>query len=229
MPQPTPIVIAIAGGPASGKKSVQSALKSALETLHAAPFTVYTLHQTDFLRRPTTLHSTASAVNATADAERQEAYDLDALTDAITRQGQGADVVIVEGTYVLAFRRIVERADVKVFVDCDSDVRLARRVVRDLALGTPLDSIFEQHVRYSKTCYERTILPTKQISDIILPGGGSWSAGVELIAHGVVDDLVGKRGGVKATAGGKVDTMGLPLVLGETDLGVGMPSYYETV
>lgn len=84
-------------------------------------------------------------------------------------------------------------------MDCDADIRLARRVVRDLEeRAIPLDAIFDQHVRYSKEAYAQLILPTKQAADIILPGGavaGVNVAGVELIAHGVMDELMGRGRG----------------------------------
>lgn len=93
--------------------------------------------------------------------------------------------------------------------------------------GIPLDAIFEQHVRYSKTAYSQLILPTKQSADIILPGGGAGGgagvnvAGVELIANGVMDELKGCGKGVGSVGNG---------FLAEGDLlSAGLPSYYETV
>ncbi|RPB10111.1 P-loop containing nucleoside triphosphate hydrolase protein [Morchella conica CCBAS932] len=121
------------------------------------------------------------------------------VVDAQHRRGgertvvEAPDVVIAEGCYLLTHRRLVELAGVKIFVDCDADVRLARKVVRDQETSKlPLDVILDQYVRHCKPAYEQTILPTKTVSDIILPAGAE-GPGIELIAHGVMDDLKGRR------------------------------------
>lgn len=90
-------------------------------------------------------------------------------------------------------------------------------MIRDLEKGdVPLDSIFEQHVRFSKRSFEMDIAPTKVLSDIILPSA-SIDAGVELVARGVVDDVLG----VTARDSGKVAMErrgGLPRMLTEREL-----------
>ena len=74
----------------------------------------------------------------------------------------------------LAVRALLQLTDChckKVFVDSDADVRLARRVLRDLeSRGLPLEMVLDHHLKVSKVAYERHILPTKQVADIILPG-----------------------------------------------------------
>lgn len=161
--------------------------------------------------------------------------------------GEAPDVIIAEGCYLLTHKKLVDLATVKIFVDCDPDVRLARKgilscfisyivcgtygflvlVVRDQeerSLG--LDFILDQYVRHSKPAFEQTILPTKNVSDIILPAGAEGS-GVELIAHGVMDDIKGKRKRVSISHSAS-HTL-LPLALGEADLTTGVPSYYQAV
>ena len=116
----------------------------------------------------------------------------------------------------------------QIFVDSDSDVRLARRVVRDLEeRSLPLDAIFDQHLRHSKSSYELVILPTKQTADIILPGA-SIAGGVELIAQGVMDDVRSGRMRRGAGATEVVVHAGLD-ILSEADLVGGGVGYYETV
>jgi len=92
-----------------------------------------------------------------------------------------------------------------------------------------LDSILDEYVRYSKPTFEQAILPTKPISDIILPAGAE-GPGLDLIAHGVMDDIKRKRSrqslpGILASA----SHLHLPLTLSEADLTTGAPSYYQTV
>jgi len=250
------IIVAIAGGPAAGKKSVQRLLRSQLLELHGGPagsFTVVDLHLHDFLK-PCALSQFADGKTGKVDPERLEAYDLELLADAIEqlrgdgggsvnvpdidpstgeRRGEctlqaGADVIVVEGAYVLCSPRLVGVADVKIFVDSDPDVRLARRVVRDLEeRSLPLETIFDQHLRHSKSSYELVILPTKQTADIILPGA-SIAGGVELIAQSVMDDVRSGRMRKGAGATEVVVHAGLD-ILSEADLGGGGVGYYETV
>lgn len=131
----------------------------------------------------------------------------------------------------------MELASVKIFTETDPDVRLARRVIRDTAppYSIPLETIFDTHVRFGKPAAEITIQPTKVMADIILPKGAE-GPGVELIAHGVYDDLNLLRG--KGRGGGKGDRelglysgMAVGTTLKEADL-MGVTSslaYYETV
>ncbi|KAI5786366.1 hypothetical protein DFH27DRAFT_655892 [Peziza echinospora] len=154
------------------------------------------------------------------------------------------DVVLVEGQYLLCDQRLLESATVKIFVECDPDVRLARRVLRDSTQATTvpsptssspqtptttkpalsLDYIFDQHIRFSKPSSEIVIQPTKVLADIILPRGAE-GPGVELIANGVVDDLRDGRGRLRGEKGGeRGGERG-----GTTLLESGAGGYYEMV
>ncbi|KAI5815437.1 P-loop containing nucleoside triphosphate hydrolase protein [Pyronema omphalodes] len=192
-----PILIAIAGGSASGKKSVQTALANSLQS-HGT-VTVKCLHQTDFV----------SDKAVELDPEELDAFDLPRLHNEVSRlleaaeasRDKDSEVIIVEGSFVLLHQGIRDRADVKIFVDADADVRLARRVIRDLAgRQLPLETILDQHVRVSKAAYERHILPTKQVVDIILPGD-NINAGVDLVAQGIMDRVTDRKNGKAGTAG----------------------------
>lgn len=124
----------------------------------------------------------------------------------------------------------------KVFVDSDADVRLARRVLSLPA--TELQETLKAHVAFGKRNYEAVVAPTKQVADIILPDGGGREGetrnGVLLIAGGVMDDIVkvvGARAGLVGRAKsyeGK-EAKEAKGVLCEADLTMGMPTYYETV
>lgn len=57
-----------------------------------------------------------------------------------------------------------------------------------------METILDQHVRVSKAAYERHILPTKQVADIILPGD-NINAGVDLVAQGIMDRVTDKKNG----------------------------------
>ena len=121
------------------------------------------------------------------------------------------DVVLCEGSHLLAHPVLVSLAAVKIFTESDPDVRLARRVLRDSAppLSLPLEQIFDDHVRFGKPAAELAIQPTKILADIILPRGAE-GPGVELIANGILDDLkaLGKGAGAGAAGTGVIGRTG---------------------
>ncbi len=69
------------------------------------------------------------------------------------------NVVLLEGILVLFNSRVRSLLDMKIFVDLDSDLRLARRVVRDLALGRDLQGILSQYLRWVKPTFDDFIWP----------------------------------------------------------------------
>ncbi|KAK6336434.1 hypothetical protein TWF696_001989 [Orbilia brochopaga] len=100
-----------------------------------------------------------------------------------------ADVLLVEGCYMLCEKRLVEMVDIKVFVDLNADARLGRRVVRDTEeRGIPLDKVFDRYLRFGKRAFEGRIEPAKSRADIILPKGAEGAA-IDLIALGIWDDI----------------------------------------
>ncbi|KAF3078835.1 hypothetical protein TWF569_010277 [Orbilia oligospora] len=112
------------------------------------------------------------------------------------------DVLIVEGCYMLCEKRLVEMADIKVFVDLNADARLGRRVVRDTEeRGIPLDKVFDQYLRYGKRAFEGRIEPAKSRADVILPKGVEGAA-IDLIALGIWDDICAKADSVNNFSGG---------------------------
>ncbi|KAK6533026.1 hypothetical protein TWF281_007188 [Arthrobotrys megalospora] len=112
------------------------------------------------------------------------------------------DVLIVEGCYMLSEKRLVEMADIKVFVDLNADARLGRRVVRDTEdRGIPLDKVFDQYLRFGKRAFEGRIEPAKSRADVILPKGVEGAA-IDLIALGIWDDICAKADSVNNFSGG---------------------------
>ena len=82
------------------------------------------------------------------------------------------DVVLVEGILVFYDNAYRQMFDMKVFVDTDADIRLARRVKRDmLERNRTLEHILHQYEQFVKPCYEEFCLPTKKYADVIIPRG----------------------------------------------------------
>ncbi|BBK79968.1 uridine kinase [Streptococcus mutans] len=92
------------------------------------------------------------------------------------------DVFIVEGILVLEDQRLRDLMDIKLFVDTDDDIRIIRRIKRDMQeRGRGLDSIIEQYTRVVKPMYHQFIEPTKRYADIVVPEGVSNLVAIDLI------------------------------------------------
>ena len=90
-----------------------------------------------------------------------------------------ADVVIVEGILVLQFEKIRELLNMKIFVDTDDDVRLARRIQRDTQeRGRDVSGVIKQYTTFVKPMFDAHVLPSKKFADIIIP----WAKGNNYVA-----------------------------------------------
>ena len=95
-----------------------------------------------------------------------------------------AKVIVVEGILIFAEPELRERLDIKLFVDTDADVRILRRIVRDVRdRGRDLESIVTQYLTTVKPMHEAFVEPSKRNADIIVPNGGENTAAVEMLAH----------------------------------------------
>ena len=104
------------------------------------------------------------------------------------------DVFIVEGILVLEDKRLRDVMDIKIFVDTDDDVRIIRRIKRDLEeRGRSLDSVIEQYLSVVKPMYHQFIEPTKRYADIVIPEGVSNTVAIDLI-NTKVDSILRSRG-----------------------------------
>ncbi len=83
----------------------------------------------------------------------------------------GADVIILEGIFALYYNELLDLSDLKIFLDSDSDIRLARRLQRDiLERGRNIESVLNQYLETVKPSHQAFIEPTKKNADIIVPG-----------------------------------------------------------
>ncbi|GAB1525085.1 hypothetical protein RhiTH_008242 [Rhizoctonia solani] len=90
----------------------------------------------------------------------------------------GANIIIVEGIMALQDPQLRDLYDVKIFVQCDSDLMLARRIKRDVAeRGRDVDGILEQYLRFVKPAYDYFVAPTARYADIV----GVRNAGIYTI------------------------------------------------
>lgn len=99
-----------------------------------------------------------------------------------TQRIEPKDVVILEGILVLDSPEIRKLLDIKIFVDTDADVRIIRRIVRDMRdRGRSLDSVIKQYMEVVRPMHNEFIEPTKRYADIIIPEGGYNKVAVDIM------------------------------------------------
>ncbi|KAK3413117.1 hypothetical protein EUGRSUZ_I01725 [Eucalyptus grandis] len=95
-----------------------------------------------------------------------------------------SDVIILEGILVLHDPRVRDLMNMKIFVDTDSDIRLARRIQRDtIERGRDIQDVLDQYDRFVKPSFDEFILPSKKFADIIIPRGGDNDVAIDLIVQ----------------------------------------------
>lgn len=197
-----PLTIGVAGGTASGKTTVARRL---VERLGTHP--VALLDQDSYYRD---LADLPLEERARFNFDHPDAFDtallvrhLEELRDGKavdkpvysftqhTRTGETVrvnpgDVVILEGILILALEPVRELLDVKVFVDSDADVRVLRRVSRDIKeRGRDFDGVVEQYFRTVRPMHFGFVEPSKRYADIIIPHGGLNDIAIEMVAGAV--------------------------------------------
>ena len=91
-------------------------------------------------------------------------------------------VILVEGILIFAEPALLEQMDIKIFVDTDADIRLARRIKRDVEKrGRSMQSVLEQWCTTVKPMYEMYVEPTKKKADIIVPEGGRNQVALDML------------------------------------------------
>ncbi|CAB4005078.1 uridine-cytidine kinase 2-B, partial [Paramuricea clavata] len=101
-------------------------------------------------------------------------------------------VILFEGILVLYHKEIRDLLDMKLFVDCDSDTRLSRRVLKDTQEhGRDLDTVLSTYTELVKPAFEEFCLPTKKYADVIIPRGSDNTVGMEVIIRHITDILKG--------------------------------------
>ena len=99
-------------------------------------------------------------------------------------------VILVEGILILAAERLRSQMDVKIYVDTDADVRILRRVVRDVKQrGRSLESVVTQYLTTVKPMHEQYVEPSRRYADIIVPEGGRNAVALDMLVRRVEHHL----------------------------------------
>ena len=103
-----------------------------------------------------------------------------------TDKVEPAQVIIIDGILILENRTLRELMDVKVYVDTDPDVRLGRRLLRDVQeRGRSIESVLTQYFCTVKPMHDEFVEPSKRYADIIIPEGGFNSVAVSMLIHNI--------------------------------------------
>jgi uridine kinase len=193
-----PVVIAVAGGSASGKTTVVNEIKEALkgEDIVIIKHDDYYRDQSDKTmeeRRQTNYDHPSSLENDLLIKQLKElikgnpvdkpVYDFVLQTRSeVTERIEPARVIILDGILVLEDERIRKLTDIKIFVECDEDLRLIRRIRRDMVeRGRDFDHIISQYLATVKPMYHAFVSPSKRYADILIPNDFSHSVATDLI------------------------------------------------
>lgn len=193
-----PLIIGIAGGTGSGKSTVARKVAEALRDASVVALDMDGYYRNfshlpmDERRKINWDHPDAFdwdlLVMQLRDLARGEAiekpqYDFVTHTRrAETQRITPADVVVADGILLFADARVRELCDVKVFVDADADIRLVRRIQRDMRVrGRPLEEILQQYLTTVQPMHLQFVEPSKRYADIIVPRGGHNAVAIEMI------------------------------------------------
>ncbi len=103
-----------------------------------------------------------------------------------TERLHAPDVLVVEGILVLADPQLAERFDLRVYVHAPSDLRLARRLRRDLVeRGRTAESVLDQYLATVRPMHERFVAPSRQRASLVLDGGGPLQAAVDSLLEAI--------------------------------------------
>lgn len=193
-----PVVIGIAGGSGSGKSTV---LRHIIDAFGPEPIAVldhdayyYPLDHLPISARkkvnfdhPDALETSLMRQHLNAliagDVIDKPIYNFSTHTrETATVQIEPSPVIIVEGILVLAEPLLVERMDIKLFVDAADDVRLMRRIKRDLfERGRTIESILAQYERTVRPMHLEFVEPSKRKADVIIPRGGHNHVAIDMV------------------------------------------------
>jgi uridine kinase len=95
-------------------------------------------------------------------------------------------VIIVDGILIFENKELRDLMDMKVYVDTDADIRLARRILRDVReRGRSMESVITQYTSTVKPMHEEFVEPSKKYADVIIPEGGFNSVAVSMLIHNI--------------------------------------------
>ena len=195
------MVIGIAGGSGCGKTTITRKL------IESFGEDVSVIHHDNYYKAH---HSMSYAERARLNYDHPNAFDTDLLIRDLRRLKRGqniqcpvydyaihdrtdktvtikpARVIIVEGILIYDSRELCREMDIKLYVDTDADVRILRRIVRDVRdRNRTLESVIDQYLTTVKPMHELFVEPSKRRADIIIPEGGQNKVALDMVIERV--------------------------------------------
>ena len=195
-------VIGVAGGTGSGKSTLVKRLQEAFE----GDDVVTLCHDYYYKGHPELTYEELTRLNY----DHPQAFDTQMLVDHIkalkervaiarpvysfvehdrmdeTVQVKPSRVIIVDGILIFENKELRDLMDIKVYVDTDADVRLARRIVRDVCeRGRTMQSVITQYLNTVKPMHEEFVEPSKKYADVIIPEGVFNSVAVAMLIQNI--------------------------------------------
>lgn len=195
------MVIGIAGGTGSGKSTLADRLKEAFEGEMVSLSHDYYYKSNEHLS-----YEERTKLNY----DHPNAFDTELLIEHVKQLKEGkaiehpvysfvehtrmkekvkvepARVILVDGILIFENKELCELMDIKVFVDTDADVRIIRRLLRDVQdRGRSMTSVISQYLNTVKPMHEEFVEPSKKRADIIIPEGGFNSVALDMLLERV--------------------------------------------
>lgn len=192
------VVVGIAGGSGSGKTTVVRAISEGV-----TPSSVAILHHDAYYR---SFDHLDEEERAAVNFDHPDALETSLLVEHVDRLSAGetvempvydfhshtrtertvhvepARILIVDGILILSEPELRNRMDIRIFVDTDSDVRLVRRLRRDLLeRGRSVTSVLDQYERTVRPMHLEFVEPSRRHADVIIPEGGHNSVAVDML------------------------------------------------
>ncbi|MCC8018507.1 MAG: uridine kinase [Rikenellaceae bacterium] len=195
-------VIGVAGGTGSGKSTLVKRLQEAFK----GDDVVTLSHDFYYKNYPDLTFEERTKLNY----DHPQSFDTDMIVDHVNMLKSGipverpvysfveharldetvrvmpSKVLIVEGILIFDHRELRELMDMKVFVDTDADLRLSRRLLRDVVeRGRTMESVVNQYIQTVKPMHEEFVEPSKKYADVIIPEGGFNSVAVSMLIENI--------------------------------------------
>jgi len=207
----SPLVVGIAGGTASGKTTVARKIVDALVG-HRVAFIDQDAYYKD-------LSDLSLEERREVNFDHPDAFDTDLLVAQMRELRAGrpvqkpvydfvtstretrtvtvepADLILIEGILVLHMAPIREMLDIRIFVDAEDDVRIIRRLMRDIKeRGRDFDHVVAQYFRHVRPMHMGFVEPSKHHADIIVPHGGKNETAIDMLVNAIRARLKGNGG-----------------------------------
>nr|XP_035941434.1 uridine-cytidine kinase-like 1 isoform X3 [Halichoerus grypus] len=218
--------IGLGGGSASGKTTVARMIIEALDV----PWVVLLSMDSFYKCLPPQVLTTQQqeqAAHNNFNFDHPDAFDFDLIVSTLKKLKQGksvkvpvydftthsrkkdwktlygANVIIFEGIMAFADKTLLELLDMKIFVDTDSDIRLVRRLRRDISeRGRDIEGVIKQYNKFVKPAFDQYIQPTMRVADIVVPWGSGNTVAIDLIVQHMHSQLEERELSVRGSCAG---------------------------